>query len=40
MAVLRKGLEDLSEMCDVVEEKFTTSRDEFNKAHPDRMSGR
>jgi DNA-directed RNA polymerases I and III subunit RPAC2 len=28
-AVLEKGLEDLMAMCDVVEEKFTVSRDEF-----------
>jgi DNA-directed RNA polymerase I and III subunit RPAC2 len=40
MEVLRKGLDDLTDMCDVVEEKFTTSRDEFNKAHPDRVSER
>ncbi|GAB7362066.1 hypothetical protein MBLNU230_g2100t1 [Neophaeotheca triangularis] len=29
-SVLRKGLTDLSELCDVVEEKFTASRDNFN----------
>jgi len=27
--VLEKGLEDLMAMCDIVEEKFTASRDEF-----------
>jgi DNA-directed RNA polymerase I and III subunit RPAC2 len=27
--VLEKGLEDLMNMCDVVTEKFTISRDEF-----------
>jgi DNA-directed RNA polymerase I and III subunit RPAC2 len=27
--VLDKGLQDLMAMCDVVEEKFITSRDEF-----------
>jgi DNA-directed RNA polymerase I and III subunit RPAC2 len=27
--VLEKGLEDLMAMCDVVEEKFTASRDQF-----------
>lgn len=27
--VLEKGLEDLMDMCDVVEEKFTVARDEF-----------
>jgi len=33
--VLRKGLEDLTDLCDVVVDKFTASRDEFNSAHPD-----
>jgi DNA-directed RNA polymerase I and III subunit RPAC2 len=33
--VLRKGLEDLTDLCDVVVVKFTASRDEFNAAHPD-----
>ncbi|RMZ09029.1 hypothetical protein D0862_03749 [Hortaea werneckii] len=28
--VLRKGLSDLSDLCDVVEDKFSASRDEFN----------
>lgn len=28
--VLDKGLEDLMNMCDVVTEKFTVSREEFN----------
>jgi len=28
--VLRKGLSDLADLCDVVEEKFSASRDEFN----------
>jgi DNA-directed RNA polymerase I and III subunit RPAC2 len=28
-SVLEKGLEDLMAMCDVVEEKFKTSRDDF-----------
>lgn len=28
-AVLEKGLEDLMAMCDVVEEKFKLSRDDF-----------
>ncbi|KAL2419659.1 hypothetical protein ABEF95_001463 [Exophiala dermatitidis] len=27
---LRKGLEDMMEACDVVSEKFTEARDEFN----------
>ena len=34
--ILRKGLNDLSDVCDVVEEKFTVARDEFNKQHPTR----
>jgi DNA-directed RNA polymerase I and III subunit RPAC2 len=34
--VLRKGLNDLSDVCDVVEEKFTAARDEFNKQYPTR----
>jgi DNA-directed RNA polymerase I and III subunit RPAC2 len=33
--VLRKGLEDLTDLCDVVVDKFTASRDKFNAAHPD-----
>ena len=33
--VLRKGLEDLTDLCDVVVDKFAASRDEFNAAHPD-----
>jgi DNA-directed RNA polymerase I and III subunit RPAC2 len=28
-AVLEKGLEDLMAMCDVIEEKFKVSRDDF-----------
>jgi DNA-directed RNA polymerase I and III subunit RPAC2 len=28
-AVLEKGLEDLMNMCDVVEDKFTVARDEY-----------
>ncbi|KAF2484632.1 DNA-directed RNA polymerase [Neohortaea acidophila] len=34
--VLRKGLEDLSELCDVVEDKFSVARDAFNADNPDR----
>ncbi|TKA28913.1 hypothetical protein B0A50_03324 [Salinomyces thailandicus] len=30
--VLRKGLSDLADLCDVVDDKFTASRDEFNAA--------
>ncbi|KAL1590784.1 hypothetical protein WHR41_00585 [Cladosporium halotolerans] len=33
--VLRKGLEDLTDLCDVVVDKFTASRDEFNASHPE-----
>lgn len=35
-AVLQKALDDLVDVCDAVEEKFTTARDEFNAANPDR----
>jgi hypothetical protein len=28
-SVLEKGLEDLMNMCDVVEQKFTIARDDF-----------
>ncbi|TKA81144.1 DNA-directed RNA polymerases I and III subunit RPAC2 [Friedmanniomyces simplex] len=38
--VLRKGLSDLSDLCDVVEDKFTTARDDFNATHPDRVARR
>lgn len=34
--VLEKALNDLTDVCDAVEDKFTTSRDEFNAANPDR----
>ena len=27
--VLRKGLKDLAELCDIVRDKFTEARDEF-----------
>jgi DNA-directed RNA polymerase I and III subunit RPAC2 len=37
-AVLRKALDDLEDLCDVVEDKFTTARDQFNAEHPDRVS--
>ncbi|KAM0704865.1 hypothetical protein Q7P35_007652 [Cladosporium inversicolor] len=32
--VLRKGLEDLTDLCDAVTDKFTASRDKFNASHP------
>ena len=34
--VLRKGLDDLADLCDVVEDKFTAARDEFNATNLDR----
>lgn len=34
--VLEKGLNDLMDLCDVVVDKFTIARDEFNVANPDR----
>lgn len=34
--VLRKALDDLTDLCDAVEEKFTAARDEYNEANPDR----
>lgn len=30
LEALEKGLDDLEDLCDVVAEKFTTARDEFN----------
>ena len=38
--VLEKALQDLTDLCDVVEEKFTVARDGFNAAHPDRVEHR
>lgn len=38
LEVLRKGLDDLTDLCDVVEDKFTKARDEFNAANPDRAN--
>ncbi|KAK0334742.1 RNA polymerase subunit AC19 [Friedmanniomyces endolithicus] len=38
--VLRKGLNDLEDLCDVVEDKFTIARDEFDTAHPEQAAGR
>ncbi|RJE18894.1 hypothetical protein PHISCL_08776 [Aspergillus sclerotialis] len=34
---LEKGLNDLMDLCDVVTEKFTTARDQFNAAEADKM---
>lgn len=33
--VLRKGLQDLAELCDVVSDKFTTARDTYDAANPE-----
>ncbi|KAF2474043.1 RBP11-like subunits of RNA polymerase [Lindgomyces ingoldianus] len=33
-AVLEKGLEDLMDLCDVVIDKFTIARDDFNAKNP------
>ncbi|KAL1863808.1 RNA polymerase subunit AC19 [Paecilomyces lecythidis] len=35
---LEKGLDDLMDLCDVVTDKFTTARDEFNATQQDRMT--
>ncbi|OJJ81933.1 DNA-directed RNA polymerase core subunit RPC19 [Aspergillus glaucus CBS 516.65] len=35
---LQKGLDDLMDLCDVVTDKFTTSRDTFNAAEADKMT--
>lgn len=32
--VLEKGLQDLADLCDVVIDKFTIAREEFNAANP------
>ncbi|KAF4548140.1 DNA-directed RNA polymerases I and III subunit RPAC2-like protein [Elsinoe fawcettii] len=32
--VLEKGLQDLADLCDVVIDKFTVSRDQYNAANP------
>ena len=34
--ILRQGLDDLSNLCDAVEDKFTEARDVFNAQNPDR----
>ncbi|WPH02053.1 DNA-directed RNA polymerases I and III subunit RPAC2 [Acrodontium crateriforme] len=38
LEVLRKGLNDLADLCDVVEDTFTVSRDKFNAANSEQMS--
>ncbi|KAL3480665.1 DNA-directed RNA polymerase [Aspergillus californicus] len=37
LEVLEKGLDTLMDLCDVVTDKFTAARDEFNAAQADRM---
>jgi len=32
--VLEKALNDLADLCDVVVDKFTVARDDFNAANP------
>ncbi|CAK3838473.1 DNA-directed RNA polymerases I and III subunit RPAC2 [Lecanosticta acicola] len=38
--VLRKALDDLTDLCEAVEEKFVAARDQFNEENPDRVSQR
>ena len=38
--VLKKALDDLTDLCDAVEEKFVESRDVFNEENPDREGKR
>jgi DNA-directed RNA polymerase I and III subunit RPAC2 len=40
MEVLRKALDDLSDLCDVVEEKFVEERDAFKGANPNGIAPR
>lgn len=37
LAALEKGFSDLMDLCDVVTEKFTESRDQFNEESSNRM---
>lgn len=37
LEALEKGFNDLMDLCDVVEEKFTTVRDQFNEENKNRM---
>lgn len=37
LEALEKGFNDLMDLCDVVTEKFTTSRDQFNAESGNRM---
>jgi len=32
--ILEKGLDDLSDLCDVVIEKFETAREDYHKKNP------
>ena len=38
--VLRKGLQDLQDLCDVVTDKFTEARDEYDASHDDKSKVR
>ncbi|QIW98609.1 hypothetical protein AMS68_004127 [Peltaster fructicola] len=38
--VLRKGLQDLADLCDVVTDKFTAARDAYDASHPDDKAAR
>ncbi|KAJ5180281.1 hypothetical protein N7492_003491 [Penicillium capsulatum] len=37
LAALEKGFDDLMDLCDVVTEKFTDARDQFNEENSNRM---
>lgn len=37
LEALEKGFNDLMDLCDVVTEKFTTARDQFNEESGNRM---
>lgn len=37
LEALEKGFNDLMDLCDVVTEKFTTARDQFNEESANRM---
>lgn len=37
LEALEKGMDDLMDLCDVVTEKFTVARDQFNEESSNRM---
>lgn len=37
LEALEKGFNDLMDLCDVVSEKFTLARDQFNEENSNRM---